>query len=190
MPLPYAKNALTPNISEETFNYHYGKHHQAYVNNINNLKKGSKYENMKLEEIIIESSKDASAKGVFNNSAQVYNHDFYWNCLTDKKDTKLAGKLLQKIEDTFESFDKFKEDFTKACVTSFGSAWVWLVKDGENLSIMVTSNADTPIVHGKKPILTCDMWEHAYYIDYRNDKKAYLDNFLKIVNWDFVASNL
>ena len=185
-PLPYEKNALEPHISAETLEYHYGKHHQAYVTNLNNLIKGTEFENASLEDIIKKSS-----GGVFNNSAQVWNHTFYWNSLSPNGGKEPTGKLADAINKAFGSFDKFKEEFTKSAVGNFGSGWTWLVQrpDG-SLGIVNTSNAATPITGSDKPLLTCDVWEHAYYIDYRNARPKYIEAFWNLVNWDFAASNL
>ncbi len=186
MALPYEKNALEPYISEETLNYHYGKHHQTYVNNLNNfLEENPELQNKSLEEIILSSS-----DGIFNNAAQIWNHDFYWNSMAPVGQ-ELHGNLLEAINQKFENFDNFKEIFTKTAVTTFGSGWAWLVKDNNTgeLEIMSTSNADTPIAHNKTAILTCDVWEHAYYIDYRNVRPKYVEAFWGLVNWDFAESN-
>ena len=184
-PLPYAKNALEPTISAETLEYHYGKHHQAYVTNLNNLIKGTEFENSPLEEIIVKSS-----GGIFNNAAQVWNHTFYWNCLTPNSSGAPSGELATAIDNTFSSFEEFKKQFSQKAVTTFGSGWAWLVKkqDG-SISIESTSNADTPMTKGQKALLTCDVWEHAYYVDYRNARPKYVEEFWKLVNWDFVAAN-
>ncbi|WP_395947651.1 superoxide dismutase [Caedibacter taeniospiralis] len=184
--LPYPKNALAPIISEETIEYHHGKHHQAYVTNLNNLLKADEHKTFagkSLEEIIL-----TSKAGVFNNAAQIWNHTFYWNCLTPNARTKPEGKLLQAIEKKFGSFEAFKEGFNKTAVTTFGSGWAWLVKtkSGE-LELVSTSNAGCPLTEGHIPLLTCDVWEHAYYIDYRNARPKYVEEFWHIINWDFVA---
>ncbi len=183
--LPYAKDALQPHISAETLEYHYGKHHQAYVTNLNNLIKGNEFESMTLEEII----KKASG-GVFNNAAQVWNHTFYWNCLTPKGGGEPSGALGDAIKAKWGSFDAFKEAFSKAAVGTFGSGWAWLVKtaDGQ-IDIVSTSNAATPMTSGQKALMTCDVWEHAYYVDYRNARPKYVEAFWNLVNWDFVSQN-
>lgn len=183
--LPYAKDALQPHISAETLEYHYGKHHQAYVTNLNNLIKGSEFENMSLEEIIMKAS-----GGVFNNAAQVWNHSFYWNCLSPNGGGEASGALGDAIKAKWGSFDAFKEAFSKAAVGTFGSGWAWLVKtaDGQ-LDIVSTSNAATPMTSGQKALMTCDVWEHAYYIDYRNARPKYVEVFWNLVNWDFVSQN-
>jgi Fe-Mn family superoxide dismutase len=185
-PLPFAKDALSPHISAETLEYHYGKHHQAYVNNLNQLIPGTKYENLPLEDIV------RSSEGkVFNNAAQVWNHTFYWNCLCPNSVDRPAGAQLQSIEKRFESFEKFQKQFTESAVGLFGSGWVWLVQmpDG-TLELRATTNAGTPLTTAEKPLLTCDVWEHAYYIDYRNARPKYVETFWKLANWEFVAKNL
>ena len=183
--LPYAMDALQPVISKETLEYHYGKHHQAYVTNLNNLIKNTEFENLSLEETILKSS-----GGIFNNAAQVWNHTFYWHCLTPKSTEAPSGKLADAIKKKFGSFDEFKKLFSETAVKTFGSGWAWLVKnpDGE-LEVISTSNAATPMTQHKKALLTCDVWEHAYYIDYRNARPTYVDHFWKIVNWAFVEEN-
>ncbi len=184
--LPYAKNALEPHISAETIEYHYGKHHQAYVNNLNNLVPGTEFENLSLEEIIMKSS-----GGVFNNAAQVWNHTFYWHCLSPNGGGEPSGALAEAITKAFGSFDEFKKKFTQTAITTFGSGWAWLVQDKDGaLAIVSTSNAATPMTAGQKALLTCDVWEHAYYVDYRNARPSYVDHFWSLVNWDFVAKNL
>ncbi len=184
-PLPYADDALEPTISAETISYHYGKHHQTYVNNLNNLVPGTEFENSTLEEIIQKSS-----GGIFNNAAQVWNHTFYWNCLTPNGQGQPAGELASAIDAAFGSFDEFKTQFSTSAATNFGSGWTWLVKNADgSLEIVNTSNAGNPLTSGQTPLLTCDVWEHAYYIDYRNARPKYLEAFWGIVNWDFVAEN-
>lgn len=184
--LPYSNDALEPVISKETIEYHYGKHHQTYVTNLNKLIVGTEFENLPLEEIIKKSS-----GGIFNNAAQVYNHTFYWNCLAPKAGGEPAGKLAEAINEAFGSFDVFKEKFSATAVGTFGSGWAWLVKNADGkLEIISTSNAGNPLTENKKPLLTCDVWEHAYYIDYRNARASYVEKFWNLVNWDFVASNL
>jgi Fe-Mn family superoxide dismutase len=183
--LPYAIDALAPHISQETLEYHYGKHHQTYVTNLNNLIKGTEFENLSLEEIIKKSS-----GGVFNNSAQVWNHTFYWNSLTPNGKGAPDGALAEAINAKWGSFDKFKEEFTKSAVGNFGSSWTWLVKKADgSLDIVNTSNAATPLTTDAKALITCDLWEHAYYIDYRNVRPKYLETFFKLANWDFAATN-
>ena len=184
-PLPYAKDALQPHMSAETLEYHYGKHHQAYVTNLNNLIKGTEFENLPLEEIIKKSS-----GGIFNNSAQVWNHTFFWNCLAPNAGGAPTGAVADAINAKWGSFDKFKEEFQKSAVGNFGSGWTWLVQKDGGVDIVNTSNAGTPLVGADKPLLTCDVWEHAYYIDYRNARPKFVEGFWNLVNWDFVNSNL
>jgi len=189
-PLPYAKNALEPHISPETLDYHYGKHHQAYVTNLNNLLPGSGFEGQTLEDIIKKSA-SAANKSIFNNAAQVWNHTFYWHCLDPKGGGEPKGELAALITKTFGSFNAFQEQFTKTAIATFGSGWAWLARNAQGgIEIMSTSNAGTPMTDNKKALLTCDVWEHAYYIDYRNARPKYLEAFWKLANWDFVAKNL
>ncbi len=184
--LPYELNALEPHISKETLEFHHGKHHQTYVTNLNNLIKGTEFADMSLEDIV-----KKSAGGIFNNAAQVWNHSFYWNCLSPNGGGQPSGSLADAINNTFGSFDKFKEEFAKTAVTTFGSGWGWLVKNADgSLALASTSNAGTPMTSGQTALLTCDVWEHAYYIDYRNVRPKYLGAFWNLVNWDFVAKNL
>lgn len=176
---PFAQDALEPHISKTTIEFHYGKHHQTYVDNLNKLIIGTEFENSTLEEIVLKSS-----GGIFNNAAQVWNHTFYWNCLTPKSNLKPEGKLLDAIEKEFGSYDQFKEKFTNAAVTLFGSGWAWLVKDKDGkLEIVQTSNAENPMRQDKTPLLVCDVWEHAYYIDKQNRRPAYLESFWNLVDW-------
>lgn len=183
--LPYALDALQPHISKETLEYHYGKHHQTYVTNLNNLIKGTEFENASLEDIIKKSS-----GGLFNNAAQVWNHTFYWHCLSPKGGKAPSGALGDAINKKWGSYDTFKAEFTKVAVGTFGSGWAWLVKkpDG-SVDFASTSNAATPLTTADKPLLTCDVWEHAYYIDYRNKRPDYVGAFWNLVNWDFAAKN-
>jgi Fe-Mn family superoxide dismutase len=184
--LPYAKNALEPHISAETIEYHYGKHHATYVANLNKMIPGTPFADMSLEDIVLKSS-----GGVFNNAAQVWNHTFYWNCLAPRGGGEPSGALAEAIQKGFGSFAQFKEKFTNAAVTTFGSGWAWLVKNPDGtLGVESTSNAGNPMTAGKKPLLTCDVWEHAYYIDCRNARAAYVEKFWHLVNWSFVARNL
>ena len=184
--LPYAGDALAPHISAETIEYHYGKHHKTYVDNINRLIAGTEFENLSLEDIVKKSS-----GGIFNNSAQIWNHSFYWNCLSPNSGGEPSGELANAINNSFGSFAEFKEQFTKTAVTLFGSGWAWLVKNSDGkLSIEAASNAGTPVKEGKNVLLTCDVWEHAYYIDYRNARAKYVEAFWNLVNWNFVATNL
>ena len=184
-PLPYAKDALQPHISAETLEYHYGKHHQAYVTNLNNLIKGTEFENLSLEEII-----KISQGGVFNNSAQVWNHTFFWNCMTPNGGGAPTGPVADAINAKWGSFDKFKEEFQKSAVGNFGSGWTWLVKKTDGtVDIVNTSNAGTPLTTDNVALLTCDVWEHAYYIDYRNARPKFVEAWWNVVNWDFVNKN-
>ena len=183
--LPYAMDALSPHISKETLEYHYGKHHQTYVTNLNNLIKGTEFESSNLEEIVKRSS-----GGIFNNAAQVWNHTFYWNGLAPQAGGSPSGDLLKAIESKWSSFDGFKEAFTKSAIGNFGSGWTWLVRKADgSLDIVNTSNAATPLTGDDKPLLTCDVWEHAYYVDYRNRRPDYLGAFWALVNWDFASKN-
>jgi Fe-Mn family superoxide dismutase len=183
--LPYALDALSPFISKETLEFHYGKHHQTYVTNLNNLIKGTEFENASLEEIVKKSS-----GGVFNNAAQVWNHTFYWNSMKPNGGGTPTGALADAINAKWGSFDKFKEEFTKCAVGTFGSGWAWLVKKADGtLDLVSTSNAATPVTTDVTPLMTCDVWEHAYYIDTRNARPKYLENFWNVVNWDFASKN-
>lgn len=184
--LPYALDALEPHISKETLEYHYGKHHQTYVTNLNNLVKGTDLENKSLEEII-----KSTDGGIFNNAAQVWNHTFYWNCLAPNAGGAPTGKIADAINKTFGSFEEFKKQFSDAAAKNFGSGWTWLVKKADgSIAIVNTSNAATPVSGEDKPLLTVDVWEHAYYIDYRNARVKYLEEFWALVNWSFVEANL
>ncbi|MDX7990408.1 superoxide dismutase [Fe] [Xenorhabdus littoralis] len=184
--LPYAKDALEPHISAETLEYHYGKHHNTYVVNLNNLVKDTEFSGKSLEEII-----KTSAGGIFNNAAQVWNHTFYWHSLSPNGGGEPTGRVADAINSAFGSFAEFKQQFTDAALKNFGSGWTWLVKktDG-SLAIANTSNAATPLTGEDKPVLTVDVWEHAYYIDYRNARPQYLEHFWALVNWEFVEKNL
>ena len=182
--LPYENDALEPVISQKTIEFHYGKHHQAYVNNLNNLIAGTEFENADLEEII-----KKSEGGIFNNAAQVWNHTFYFQSLSPNGGGKPEGEIGKAIENTFGSFDKFKEQFTMAAATLFGSGWAWLVKNKDgSLEIIKESNAGCPLTKGQIPLLTIDVWEHAYYLDYQNLRPDYIASFWKLVNWDVVES--
>ncbi len=190
-PLPYEKTALEPHISANTLDFHHGKHHNTYVTNLNNLIKDTPLADQPLEEIIRAAAADPAKAGVFNNSAQVWNHTFYWHCMKPGGGGKPTGDVAAAIDSAFGSFDKFVEEFKQACVTQFGSGWGWLVSDGGVLKITKTPNADLPLVHGQTALLTCDVWEHAYYLDYQNRRPDYVQAFLdNLVNWDFVAENL
>ncbi|QAV24474.1 superoxide dismutase [Fe] [Proteus hauseri] len=183
--LPYALDALEPHISKETLEYHYGKHHQTYVTNLNNLVKGTDLEAKSLEEII-----KSTDGGIFNNAAQVWNHTFYWNCLAPNAGGAPTGKIADAINKAFGSFEEFKKQFNDAAAKNFGAGWTWLVKKADgSIAIVNTSNAATPISGNDKPLLTVDVWEHAYYIDYRNARVKYLEEFWALVNWSFVEAN-
>ncbi|BCQ24088.1 superoxide dismutase [Caballeronia sp. NK8] len=184
-PLPFDKNALAPHMSEETLEYHYGKHHQTYVTNLNKLIPGTEFENLSLEEIVKKSS-----GGVFNNSAQVWNHTFFWNSLSPKGGGAPTGALADAINAKYGSYDKFKEEFAKVATGTFGSGWTWLVKKTDGtVDIVSTSNAATPLTTDSKALLTIDVWEHAYYIDYRNARPKFIEAYWNIVNWEFAAKN-
>ncbi len=184
--LPYPLDALVPHISQETLEYHYGKHHATYVTNLNKLVAGTEFESMSLEDVIMKSK-----GGMFNNAAQVWNHTFYWNSLSPKGGGEPKGKLAEAIKKDFGSFDAFKEQFSQTAATTFGSGWAWLVQDANGtLKIISTSNAGTPMTEGLTALVTCDVWEHAYYIDYRNVRLDYINAFWSLVNWEFAASNM
>ncbi|MEZ4744041.1 MAG: Fe-Mn family superoxide dismutase [Bdellovibrionota bacterium] len=184
--LPYAKDALAPHISKETLEFHYGKHHNAYVVNLNKLIEGTEFANSSLEEIMLKAK-----GGIYNNAAQVWNHTFYWNCLSPNGGGNPSGAIADAINKSFGSFDKFKEEFTTKAATLFGSGWAFLVQKGDgSLEIVQESNAGNPLTSDLKPVLTCDVWEHAYYVDYRNARPQYIEAFWKLVNWDFVNKNL
>lgn len=186
--LPYAMDALAPHISQETLEYHYGKHHQTYVTNLNNLVAGTDHENASLEDIIAAADNPSP---LFNNAAQVWNHTFYWHCMAPGGGGAPTGAVADAIGAAFGSYDDFRSQFAEAATTQFGSGWAWLADDGSGLSIMKTANADLPMKHSAKALLTIDVWEHAYYIDFRNARPKYIDTFLDhLVNWDFVAQNL
>lgn len=186
-PLPYAMDALAPHISQETLEYHYGKHHQTYVTNLNKLVEGTEDENTSLEDII---SKAEVGSGLFNNAAQVWNHTFYWNCMAPGGGGAPTGEIADKINSAFGSYEEFRAKFVEAATTQFGSGWAWLVDNGGSLEVMKTANADLPMKHGAKALLTIDVWEHAYYIDFRNARPNYINTFMDhLVNWEFVAQN-
>ncbi len=189
--LPYATDALEPYMSARTFEFHYGKHHAAYVTNLNKLTEGTDLAAMSLEDVVKASFGDPAKAGIFNNAAQVWNHTFFWNCMKPSGGGAPSGMLAEKIDRAFGSFDKFKEEFKAAATTQFGSGWAWLVSDAGTLKITKTSNAENPLVHGQVPLLTIDVWEHAYYIDYQNRRPDFIQTFLdSLVNWEFVAQNL
>ena len=185
-PLPWARDALAPHISAETIDYHYGKHHQTYVTNLNNQIKGTEFENLPLEEIIRKSS-----GGMFNNAAQVWNHTFYWNCLKPNGGGKPTGRIAQMIDSDLGGYDKFRTDFAQTCVTQFGSGWGWLVAEGGKLKLVKTPNAENPLSKGQTALLTIDVWEHAYYLDYQNRRPDHVNAVIdKLLNWEFAAQNL
>ncbi len=189
--LPYSLDALEPHISRSTLEFHYGKHHAAYVTNLNNLVAGSDLEAKSLEDTILAVAGDATKAGIFNNAAQVWNHSFYWQGMKANGGGVPTGALAARIDADFGSFDAFKEQFKSAGATQFGSGWAWLVLDNGVLKVTKTPNADLPLAHGQKALLTMDVWEHAYYLDYQNRRPDYMTTFLdKLVNWDFVAANL
>ena len=188
--LPYETKALEPYISENTFSYHYGKHHLAYVNNLNNLIKDTELSTQTIDKIILATAKDTSKTGVFNNAAQVWNHTFYWHSMRPQGGGEPKGNLREQIEKDFGGFQKFVEEFKNAGATQFGSGWAWLVLENGKLKVTKTPNADMPLVHGQKPLITVDVWEHAYYLDYQNRRPDYLGIFLeKLANWEFAENN-
>ena len=189
--LDYSKSSLSPHMSEETLDLHHGKHHQTYITNLNNLIKDSGLENSSLEEIVKKTSADPSKIGIFNNAGQHWNHILFWKCMKPKGGGALPGKLEKRINSDFGGVDKFKEQFIQAGVTQFGSGWVWLAIDKGKLVVTKTANASNPLVNNMKPILGCDVWEHSYYVDYRNRRPDYLKSFIEnLVNWEFVESQL
>jgi len=189
--LPYAENALEPVISANTMSFHYGKHHKTYVDNLNNLVKGTDYENATLEKIITETAGKADKAGLFNNAAQTWNHTFYWHSMKPKGGGKPTGKLATMIDSSFGGFDAFRKELATTTVSQFGSGWGWLVLDGGALKVVKTSNAEVPFTKGQKPLLTIDVWEHAYYLDQQNKRAAYVDAVIdNLLNWDFAAQNL
>ena len=189
--LDYSKSALAPIMSEETLDLHHGKHHQTYITNLNNFVKDTDMSKMSLEAIIISSSKDKSKAGIFNNASQHWNHNLFWKCMKPNGGGKIPSKLGDKIKKDFGSFEKFREEFINAGITQFGSGWCWLSIKDEKLVVTKSPNAENPIIHNMKPILGCDIWEHSYYLDYKNKRPIYLENFFdKLINWEFVDSNL
>ncbi len=189
--LPYAQDALEPHISARTLSVHHGKHHQAYVDNLNKLVAGTPMADLPLEEIIRRTAGKPDQTGLFNNAAQVWNHTFFWNSMQPNGGGAPTGKLAERINASFGGFDAFKTAFSEAAMTQFGSGWAWLVQEGDTLKIVKTSNADTPLAHGQTALLTCDVWEHAYYLDYQNRRKDFVQAFLDhLANWDFAASQL
>jgi superoxide dismutase, Fe-Mn family len=189
--LPYADNALAPVISANTLSFHYGKHHKAYVDNLNKLVAGTEYESATLEKVIADTAGKADKAGIFNNAAQIWNHTFYWNSLKGGGGGQPSGKLAQMIESDLGGFDNFKKEFAATTVSQFGSGWGWLAVEGGKLKIVKTGNAEVPFTKGQKPLLTIDVWEHAYYVDYRNRRPDYVNAVLdKLINWEFAAANL
>ena len=189
--LPYQKDELAPHISANTLEFHYGKHHKTYVDNLTKLIAGTDLADKRLEEIIKITAKDAAKTGIFNNAAQVWNHSFYWQCLKKNGGGEPEGAIAAKINSTWGSYDKFAEELKNAGITQFGSGWAWLVLEENQLKITKTANADTPLAHGQKALLTIDVWEHAYYLDYQNKRADYLATVIqKLINWDFVNANL
>jgi Fe-Mn family superoxide dismutase len=189
--LPWKDDALAPHISANTISFHYGKHHKAYVDNLNKLVEGKRYASMKLDEVVMASSKETADVGVFNNAAQIWNHTFYWKSMQPNGGGTPTGALLEKIKADFGSFETFKTQFADAAKTQFGSGWAWLVLDGGKLKVVKTGNADNPMLRGAKPLLTCDVWEHAYYLDFQNRRPDYVAAFVdKLASWDFAAANL
>lgn len=189
-PLPYGFQELEPHISEDTLKFHYGKHYTSYVETLNSLTKNTLYDKLLLEEIIFETAQNPSDKKIFNNAAQIWNHTFYWNCMSPQATPEPSPDFKNLLEKNFGQLDHFHKEFTQACQDLFGSGWVWIVKDSEEkISIMPMENAENPIVLGKTPLLVCDVWEHAYYLDHQNKRNDYLNCFTKIINWDFVESN-
>ena len=190
-PLPYADNALEPVISANTLSFHHGKHHKTYVDNLNNLVKGTELEGQSLEQIVMATAGKPDKAPIFNNAAQVWNHTFYWHSMKHNGGGKPSGALAQKIDQAFGSFDEFKKQLSATSVSQFGSGWGWLVAEGGALKIVKTPNAETPLTKGQKPLLTIDVWEHAYYLDHQNKRAAYVDALIdKLLNWDFAAANL
>ncbi len=189
--LPWAKDALSPTISAETIDYHYGKHHKAYVDNLNKFAAGTKYESMSLEEVVKASQGQASEKKIFNNAAQVWNHTFFWNSLAPKSGGNPTGAIAGALDKAFGNFADFKTKFSDAAVGQFGSGWAWLIKNADGtLAIETTPNAETPFAVGKQCVLTLDVWEHAYYIDYRNARAKFVESWWTLVNWDFANKNM
>jgi Fe-Mn family superoxide dismutase len=189
--LPYSEDSLVPYISEKTIQFHYGKHHASYVEKLNGLIAETDLANQDLENIIKKTANDKSKSAIFNNAAQVWNHSFYWQCMKPNGGGKPSGKIQEKIDADFGSYENFIKEFTIAALGQFGSGWAWVVLDEGKLKVIKTSNADTPIVHGLKPLLTMDVWEHAYYLDYQNKRAAYVDVFIKnLINWDYVELRL
>jgi len=189
--LPYAESALAPTISAQTIGFHYGKHHKTYVDTLNELVAGTEFADQSLEDIIKATAGNADKAQIFNNAGQVWNHNFYWHCLAPKGGGKPTGALEDKLSTNFGGFDKFKKEFAEAAVAQFGSGWAWLVSDNGTLKVVKTSNAESPLIKGQTPLLTIDVWEHAYYLDYQNKRPDYVKAVIeKLLNWNFVAENL
>ena len=190
-PLPFAENALEPVITAKTLSFHYGKHHKAYVDNLNKLITGTEYSDLSLEEIIKGTAGQPEKAAIFNNAAQVWNHTFYWNSLSTNGGGESPAALKQKIDTSFDSVDAFKKELAAAAVSQFGSGWAWLVLETDKLKVIKTSNAETPLTTGQKPLLTIEVWEHAYYLDYQNRRPDYVNTVLdKLINWEFALQNL
>ncbi len=190
-PIPWADNALEPYISERTISFHYGKHHRTYVENTNKLIKDTEFAGLPLEEIVVKTAGKPEYASIFNNASQSWNHTFFWNSMEPGGGGTPSGKLAEMINRTFGSFDKFREEFASAALTQFGSGWAWLAIDNGVLKVTKTSNADSPLAHGQTPLITIDVWEHAYYLDYQNRRKDFIDAYLNnLVNWDFAEENL
>ena len=189
--LDYKKDALSPIMSEQTLDLHHGKHHKTYITNLNNFIKDTEFEKLSLEDIIKKTSSDKKKSGIFNNASQHWNHNLFWKCMKPKGGGKIPTKLEERIKKDFGSFEKFKEEFINAGITQFGSGWCWLSIENGKLVVTKTANAENPLINNMKPILGCDVWEHSYYLDYKNKRPAYLENFFeKLINWEFVESNL
>ncbi len=190
-PLPFAKNALEPHMSERTLEFHHGKHHKAYVDTANELIHGTPFEQRSLDEVIRATAKDESKSKIFNNAAQIWNHNFFWRCLAPRGGGKPGGELAQAIDKSFGGYDKFRAEFKEACVSQFGSGWGWLVREKDRLKIIQTADAVNPLALGSQALLTCDVWEHAYYLDYQNRRPDFVESFLDhLVNWEHVAAQL
>ena len=189
--LPYQDDALAPYITANTIGFHYGKHHRTYVNKLNDMVQGTEYADMPLEDVIQRTSGKPDKAGVFNNAAQIWNHTFYWHSMKPNGGGSPSGVLKEKIDASFGGFDKFKDEFANAAATQFGSGWAWLISEGDSLKVLKTPNAETPITAGQTPLLTIDVWEHAYYLDFQNKRPDYINAFLEnLVNWDFASENL
>lgn len=188
--LPFSPGALEPYISKKTITYHYGKHHKNYVTNLNKLISGTHYDRMNLHEIVFESHNRPGDEKIFNNAAQAWNHTFFWRCLSSKAAQRPGPRTSALLNEKFGSLQNFKDNFTNDAMEVFGSGWAWLIRNGNSITIECTHNADTPIAHKEQVLLACDLWEHAYYLDYQNDRKKFLEQYWKILNWDFIEENL